>query len=92
MSAPDEAENCEICGESYAVWFAPSDVWNAAMRSGGREFNSFVCPRCFTTEAARELGGVTGWLVTPFNDGPVRFAREIVFAPVAVPGEAKDTP
>jgi len=72
------AEVCEVCEQPYGVWFAPSDVWNTAMRVGDAEAHSFICPRCFTLAAEDELEGITGWLVTPCNDGPVRLASQVV--------------
>lgn len=63
------------------------------MRDGKRgnpdEF-SFLCPTCFTFLA--EIRGVVaaGWLVTPFNDGPVDRAEQVVFVP-AGPDSDKET-
>ena len=73
---------CDRCHRRHdCVWFAPSDVWNRVMRGGdqaaGDEF-PFCCPICFI-QLAEERGVETaGWLVTPFDDGPVVLADQVV--------------
>ncbi len=73
---------CNRCKRRHhVVWFAPSDVWNAVMRGGDRanedEFG-FCCPECFMRLAEDRGVVTTGWLVTPFDDGPVDRADQIV--------------
>lgn len=34
---------CQQCGRDYPVWFAPNELWNAAIRVG----EHFLCPTCF---------------------------------------------
>ena len=58
---------CDDCQQPYAVWFAPSPVWNFVM--GGPDAKDdpggMLCPRCFTLRA--EVAGVipTAWEVRP---------------------------
>lgn len=73
---------CDRCGRRHGVvWFAPSDIWNAVMRGGdpaaGDEF-AFCCPICFMALAGKRGVETTGWLVTPFDDGPVVRASQVV--------------
>ncbi len=83
---PDEM----VCDRCYCrhgvVWFAPSDIWNATMRGGDRanpDRYSFCCPICFMALAEEAIGPTTGWLVTPFTDGPVDTADQVVFRSAA---------
>lgn len=73
---------CDRCQRRHGVvWFAPSDIWNAVMREGDRanaDEYGFCCPICFMT-LAKERGVTTsGWLVCPFDDGPVVRASQVV--------------
>lgn len=73
---------CDRCKRRHGVvWFAPSDIWNAVMRGGDRsqpdEF-CFCCPICFMALAQERGVTTSGWLVTPFSDGPVRTADRMV--------------
>lgn len=59
--------HCDDCQQRYAVWFAPSQIWNFVM--GGPDAKDdpggMLCPRCFTLRA--EAVGVvpTAWVVQP---------------------------
>lgn len=59
--------HCDDCQQPYAVWFAPSPIWNFVM--GGPDAKDdpggMLCPRCFTLRA--ESAGVvpTAWVVAP---------------------------
>ncbi len=59
--------HCDDCQQGYAVWFAPSPIWNFVM--GGPEAKDdpggMLCPRCFTLRA--EASGIipTAWEVRP---------------------------
>lgn len=49
---------CGVCEADYECWFAPNELWNAAIRlpSGYDEF-PFICPTCFIRiAAAKGLG------------------------------------
>jgi hypothetical protein len=75
---------CDCCQRLHGVvWFAPSDVWNLTMRDGDRgnpDRYSFCCPICFMRLAEEAGVKTTGWLVTPFDDGPVVEASQVVLA------------
>lgn len=43
---------CMLCSTEYSPWFAPSELWNAAVRrSDGSDEFPFLCPTCFTRQA-----------------------------------------
>lgn len=75
---------CDRCHRRHGVvWFAPSDIWNAVMRGGDRaapDRYSFCCPLCFMQLADAQGLSSTGFLVTPFDDGPVERVEQIVLA------------
>ena len=81
---PREEMSCDRCGDHHGViWFAPSDIWNAVMREGDQgnpDEYPFCCPICFMQLAEERGIDTTGWLVCPFDDGPVDRAEQIVFA------------
>jgi hypothetical protein len=73
-TSDDEREQCQVCGRGYAVWFAPSDLWNAVMRGGVRanpDEVAFICPTCFCLDA--ETKGIlpTAWCVSQEESGMV---------------------
>jgi hypothetical protein len=70
---------CDRCTRRHGVvWFAPSDIWNAVMRRDGVDEFPFCCPACFMALAGERGVATTGWLVTPFDDGPVTKADQVV--------------
>lgn len=54
---------CERCHRPNVTWFAPSDLWNKAVRAVGAE--EILCPVCFVQLA--EAAGIkpTAWVVSP---------------------------
>lgn len=62
-----EAETCQRCGHENSVWFAPSPLWNAAMRGGSINgeplYSDMVCAACFMV-IAEEKGVAAHFRVT----------------------------
>lgn len=63
----DERELCGRCGRHYAVWFAPSPLWNRVMRGEGYERRGepfpFICPTCFALFAEEKGVYGTAWVL-----------------------------
>lgn len=54
---------CRQCGRRNVVWFAPSLLWNKAVREHG--LSEMLCPQCFI-EAAEHAGiKPTAWEIAP---------------------------
>lgn len=53
-------DTCHRCGGPNVTWFAPSPLWNEAMRGGdisaADQFDGIVCPTCFAVLA--EAAGI----------------------------------
>lgn len=90
-----DRETCERCECGYAVWSAPSDLWNLTMRGGDRaaadEF-SFLCPRCFMLLAEERVPGAGPlWIVRPEREDDFdEFLPSGRFARPLAPKEAPD--
>lgn len=56
---------CQLCGRSNVTWFAPSPLWNQAIRA--KHLPEILCPVCFIEYA--EAAGIkpTAWRVAPEN-------------------------
>ena len=54
---------CQRCHRPIVTWFAPSPLWNKAVREVNAE--EILCPVCFVQLA--EAAGIrpTAWQVTP---------------------------
>lgn len=81
---------CDRCGQNNVTWFAPSDLWNRAVR-GTPEYehhgDPMLCPTCFIHEA--EAVGISGpWLVTlePHPREVVQRADQVHVTPASRPG------
>jgi hypothetical protein len=62
-----EGTPCADCGETYSIWYADNDLWNAVMRlPDGSDRAAHVCPRCFLirAEPITEFARIT-WPETP---------------------------
>jgi hypothetical protein len=82
---------CHRCGGRNISWFAPSLIWNEAVRDKGEP--GIICPLCFV-ELAALVGYDTTWAITPDNvtsdyDEQLakRAARRIVTATVQTEDE-----
>jgi hypothetical protein len=50
----EELACCADCHQSYTVWYADNDLWNAVMRPNGEQSGEpFLCARCFLIRAER---------------------------------------
>lgn len=53
---------CQKCKRPNVVWFAPSPLWNAAVRAANEP--EILCPVCFI-QLAEAIGVSTAWFVAP---------------------------
>jgi hypothetical protein len=57
---------CEECGRPNIVWFAPSPLWNAAVRTTPDSPDLMLCPSCFAIRYETVTGDQpTAWVLTP---------------------------
>jgi hypothetical protein len=58
-------DRCERCGGANVSWFAPSDIWNRAVRAvtGGEDV--MICPVCFIKAAEAAGFDKAAWRVAP---------------------------
>jgi len=66
--APQAAEShpedyCHKCGGPNVVWFAPSPIWNKAVREKGEK--EILCPVCFIKLAESAGFDQKAWKVAP---------------------------
>lgn len=56
---------CEECGCKNVTWFAPSDIWNAVVRTLYRNPDPMLCPTCFIRRAEAAGYNADPWKVAP---------------------------
>ena len=61
----DPEDICEECGRENPVWFAPSEIWNKAVREQCEDADLMLCPMCFIKRAEAVGFNTRAWRVAP---------------------------
>lgn len=81
---------CMICGVEHPVWSAENSLWNATLRTDGRDEWPFLCPTCFMNKAVER--GVETMFFVQRNDPMVNLGGQRIVDTITTYGTPPPTP